>query len=120
MAINFEAANMAGYNNPKIEVFRLAFNDNWELVGAPKNSVLSDCVNRGSVPFLQLASTDRNSMYILPITYIERQTQGLDFCFSATLRAGTAPSAVLSILAVNFPATGDPVLFMQEIPAANI
>ena len=24
MAINFEAANMAGYNNPKIEVFKAA------------------------------------------------------------------------------------------------
>ena len=120
MAINFEAANMAGYNNPKIEVFTLTFNDNSELVGAPKNSVLSDCINRGSVPFLQLASTDRNSIYILPITCIQRQTKGLEFCFSAALRAGTAPSAAISFLAINFPASGDPVLFMQEIPAANI
>ena len=120
MAINFEAANMAGYNNPKIEVFPLTFNDNIELVGAPKNSVLSDCVNRGSVPFLQLASTDRDSMYILPITYIQRQTSGLEFCFSSALRAGTSPSATLSFLAVNFPTTGDPVLFMQDIPATNI
>ena len=120
MAINFAAANMAGYNNPQIEVFRLTFNDNLELIGAPKNSVLSDCVNRGSVPFLHLASTDRNSIYILPITYIYRQTSGLEFCFSSALRAGTAPSTTLSFLAVNFPATGDPVLFMQDNPAANI
>ena len=120
MAINFEAANMAGYNNPKIEVFTLTFNDNSELVGAPKNSVLLDCVNRGSVPFLQLASTDRDSIYILPITHIHRQTSGPEFCFSAALRAGTAPSATLTFLAVNFPTTGDPVLFLQEVPAANI
>ena len=120
MAINFEAANMAGYNNPQIEVFKLTFNDNLELVGGPKNSVLSDCVNRGSVPFLLLSSTDRHSMYILPITYIQWQTQGLEFCFSAAVRAGTAPSATLSFLAVNYPTTGDPVLFMQDIPAANI
>ena len=120
MAINFEAANMAGYNNPKIEVFRLTINDNLEVVEAPKNSVLSDCVNRGSVPFILLTTTDRDSMYILPITYIQWQTSGLEFCFSAALRSGTAPSATLSFVAVNFPATGDPVLFTQDIPAANI
>lgn len=120
MAINFEAANMAGYNNPQIEVFRLTFNDNLELVGAPKNSVLSDCINRGSVPFLLLTSTDRDSMYILPITYIQRQTHGLEFCFSAVVKVGTAPEAAPSVLAVNYPATGDPVLFTQDIPAANI
>ena len=120
MAINFEAANMAGYNNPKIEVFTLTFNDNSELVGAPKNSVLSDCVNRGSVPFLLLASTDRDTMYILPLTHIQRQTLGLEFCFSSALRADTSPSTTLSFLAVNFPTKGDPVLFMQEVPAANI
>ena len=120
MAINFAAANMAGYNNPQIEVFTLTLNDNLEFVGAPKNSVLSDCVNRGSVPFLQIATTDRESMYILPITYIQQQTSGLEFCFSAALRAGTAPSATPTFLAVNYPATGDPVLFIQDIPAANI
>ena len=120
MSINFEAANMAGYNNPQIEVFKLTFNDNAELVGAPKNSVLSDCVNRGSVPFLQLASTDRDTIYILPITYIQWQTSGLEFCFSAALRAGTSPSATLTFLAINFPTTGDPVFFTQDIPAANI
>ena len=120
MAINFEAANMAGYNNPKIEVFTLTINDNAEVVGAPKNSVLSDCVNRGSVPFLHLATTDRDTIYILPITLIQRQTSGLEFCFSATSRLGTSPSAPLSFIAVNFPTTGDPVLFVQDIPAANI
>ena len=120
MGINFAAANMAGYNNPQIEVFALTLNDSGEIVEAPNQSVLSDCINRGSVPFTQTITTDRNFVYILPITYIAQQTDGLEFCFSAVVRAGTAPSAIPSFVAVNYPVEGAPALFMQDIPAGNI
>ena len=36
MAINFEAANMAGYNNPKIEVFKATIDiENIKIIEAP-------------------------------------------------------------------------------------
>ena len=54
MAINFEAANMAGYNNPKIEVFTAHANENLEIDSAPIKSDILQCLNRGCIPFIQL------------------------------------------------------------------
>ena len=54
MAINFEAANMAGYNNPKIEVFTAHANENLEIVSAPTKSDILQCLNRGCIPLIQL------------------------------------------------------------------
>ena len=120
MAINFAAANMAGYNNPKIEVFTLTLNNDGEIVEAPNQSVLSDCINRGSVPFLRITTTDHDTVYILPITYIQQQTDGPEFCFSTVTKAGTHTSTAPSVTAVNYPAKGAPQLFTQDIPAGNI
>ena len=120
MAINFEAANMAGYNNPKIEVFTLTLNNDSEIAEAPNQSVLSDCINRGSVPFLRITTTDHNTMYILPITYIQQQTNGPEFCFSTVTKGGTATSVAPSVTAVNYPSEGAPQLFVQDIPVGNI
>ena len=121
MSINFAAANMAGYNNPEIEVFPLTVNDNLEIVETPNQSVLSDCINRGSVPFLRITTSDYTSVYILPITYIQQQTSDLlEFCFSAIVRLGTKPSDIPIVLVVNYPTTGAPTLFTQDIPAGNI
>ena len=119
MAINFAAANMAGYNNPQIEVFEFTFNDNLEITESPNQSVLSDCINRGSVPFLRAATTDHNTVYILPITYITQQAAGLEFCFSNIIQANSLGGTPI-ILAVNYPITGAPTLSVQEIPMNNI
>ena len=55
MAINFEAANMAGYNNPKIEVFKAAANsDTNTLISAPSKSKILRCLTRGSIPAILL------------------------------------------------------------------
>ena len=54
MAINFEAANMAGYNNPKIEVFTAHANENLEIDSAPIKSDILQCLNRGCIPFIRL------------------------------------------------------------------
>ena len=57
MAINFEAANMAGYNNPKIEVFKAHVNENMEVTYAPMKSEIYDSLNRGRIPFILLSIT---------------------------------------------------------------
>lgn len=55
MAINFEAANMAGYNNPKIEVFKAATAPNTDtLISAPRKTEIIKCLTRGSIPAILL------------------------------------------------------------------
>ena len=51
MAINFEAANMAGYNNPKIEVYKAALaEDAKTLAQYPDKVTIMAAINRGSIP----------------------------------------------------------------------
>ena len=51
MATNFEAANMAGYNNPKIEVFSAVTNpDDNTIISAPSKTEIIRCLRRGSIP----------------------------------------------------------------------
>ena len=58
MAINFEAANMAGYNNPKIEVFKAAADtDTDTLISAPSKTNIIRCLTRGSIPAILLTYT---------------------------------------------------------------
>ena len=66
MAINFEAANMAGYNNPKIEVFK-AFADSGTLAvtSAPSKTELLRCMHRGSIPVIMTTYPDGSAGYIL-------------------------------------------------------
>ena len=79
MAINFEAANMAGYNNPKIEVFEVALGESG-IERFPKKSVISDCINRGSVPFILLTSgSSRMPAYLLTFSYIDIDTNAIYF-----------------------------------------
>ena len=119
MAINFEAANMAGYNNPKIEVFKVTLNDEFGIADAPNQSVLSECINRGSVPFLHVTTAAHDSVYILPMNYIQQQTRGLDLGFSAVVRTGSAPSAPSFIFTIFYPSMGAPLMFTQEIPSGT-
>ena len=58
MAINFEAANMAGYNNPKIEVFKAAANpDTDAITNAPSKTKILRCLTRGTIPAILLTYT---------------------------------------------------------------
>ena len=58
MAINFEAANMAGYNNPRIEVFKAHANENFEIDNAPIKSEILHCLNRGCIPMILLSANN--------------------------------------------------------------
>ena len=66
MAINFEAANMAGYNNPKIEVFKAIINfETNAITEAPRKNEIIRCLNRGSIPAIMCASPDGSEEYLL-------------------------------------------------------
>lgn len=65
MAINFEAANMAGYNNPKIEVFKAVLDGNTEtFTNAPLKPEIISCLNRGTIPAILVVSDGVDAGYM--------------------------------------------------------
>ena len=70
MAINFAAANMAGYNNPQIEVFKAVLSSNDELVQYPNKTDILNCINRGALPFILLFMTNGGAFIPLPLSII--------------------------------------------------
>ena len=66
MAINFEAANMAGYNNPKIEVFKATVDiENIKIIDAPRKAEIIRCLQRGSIPALLQTTPDGSESNLL-------------------------------------------------------
>ena len=91
MAINFEAANMAGYNNPKIEVFEARTNDMFEIVFAPKKSEIVNSITRGCIPFILLIKDSDGvaSHFLLRFEGSQVVLGGSALSFSAVLTFGT-------------------------------
>ena len=85
MAINFEAANMAGYNNPRIEVFRAALNPNDELVQYPSKTDILNCIKRGALPFILLFMPNGDAFITLPLAIItgDGGSASILFCISS-------------------------------------
>ena len=66
MSINFEAANMAGYNNPKIEVFKATVDiENLKIIDAPRKAEIIRCLQRGSIPAIQQTTPDGSESNML-------------------------------------------------------
>ena len=66
MAINFEAANMAGYNNPKIEVFKAIINlETNAIIEAPHKTDIIRCLRRGSIPAILQTTPDGSESNLL-------------------------------------------------------
>ena len=79
MAINFEAANMAGYNNPKIEVFKAAANlETNTLISAPSKSKILRCLARRSIPAILVTYTydGGSESYLLYVEYWIQEAEG--------------------------------------------
>lgn len=84
MTINFAAANMAGYNNPQIEVFRAVLNNVDELVQYPSKTDILNCINRGALPFILLFMTNGNAFIQLPLTIIAEDAGSVSILFRST------------------------------------
>ena len=85
MAINFEAANMAGYNNPKIEVFNAIINfETNAITGAPHKTELIRCLHRGSIPAIMCASPDGSEGYLLWLSTFVTTNEGDTLMFGNT------------------------------------
>ena len=116
MAINFEAANMAGYNNPKIEVFVITLNSDGNIANAPSKSEIINCIQRGSVPFLFMADADLLTSWLLPLSKVIIQSSGeyeLSFCNVFYDSSGT-----YSTLSIFYPQADNtpPTLAFRELP----
>ena len=97
MAINFEAANMAGYNNPKIEVFDVTMGETG-VEQFPRKSVILDCIKRGAVPVLVATDTNRTEMYILYLCILASSADGYTISFSTSAKpTPTDPPVIISI-----------------------
>ena len=90
MAINFEAANMAGYNNPKIEVFKAALAaDGQTLAQYPNKATIMAAISRGSIPFILLNNsvTGQQCLLILHDMVAVEDSSAIDFT-AASATAG--------------------------------
>ena len=66
MAINFAAANMAGYNNPKIEVFKAIMDLGTNTISdAPSKTEIIRCLQRGSIPSIMSTTPDGSESNLL-------------------------------------------------------
>ena len=83
MSINFEAANMAGYNNPKIEVFKAIMDSATHIISdAPNKQEIIRCLRRGSIPALVVISPDGSEISMLWITaYVD--SEGVTVAFGS-------------------------------------
>ena len=97
MAINLEAANMAGYNNPKIEVFKAALaGDGKTLAQYPDKADIIAAVNRGSIPFILLNNSVMGQQCLLTLHDIVLVEDSAAMNF-------TAASALAGDLAISYP-----------------
>ena len=78
MAINFEAANMAGYNNPEVYMLRASSNaETGEILYAPRVSEINNIVKSGFMPVVCLAGGGYT--FVLPLACISADG---DYIFS--------------------------------------
>ena len=100
MAINFEAANMAGYNNPRIEVFKAVMNPETNAItSAPSKTEVIKCLSRGAIPLILLSYPDGSTMYMLWIHSVMPEGAGETIYFSnGTLVIAYSPDSEQPVL----------------------
>lgn len=108
MSINFAAANMAGYNNPKIEVFSAISSEAGDsLAQYPSKSEILNCLSRGSVPVIMLRYD--TSRYLLLLSDWDNSEAGAVINFFTP--GGTSSSTKIGII---YPENGSkPVLIIE-------
>ena len=68
MSINFEAANMAGYNNPEVYMLRATVNADTGVISAPSVPAINNIVKSGFMPIICL--TGGGNTFVLPLVSI--------------------------------------------------
>ena len=65
MAINFEAANMVGYNNPKIVVLNVELNSQLAVISAPKVADIKNIFKSGFIPVIRVLNQIPGGSFVL-------------------------------------------------------
>ena len=113
MAINFAAANMAGYNNPQIEVVTLVMDKKGNFIKTPTYEIISKILGRGAIPFLAVTNAPRSVCSVLPLSYYDTE-QGF-MQFSQCTQNAPADQNTMLFLSVRFRSgSGTPTL--KQIP----
>lgn len=114
MAINFEAANMAGYNNPKVYMLTVTVKMDGNLFvvdDIPNYSTLTNIIKSGYLPSLYaMLPTGDNA--ILPLTAISNE--GVYQFSAAIYTAPTAAQNSKSLISIIYGSTFDHPLFKSE------
>lgn len=108
MAINFAAANMAGYNNPEIRMILVTTDlGSGAFIDPPSYADIQNICKSGAFPVLCVTDADRSFAYILPLSsYTSDVSEGLfSFCSAIKEDSSTPPSIVSVIYAkgVTYP-----------------
>ena len=113
MAINFEAANMAGYNNPKIEVFKAHSSDRTTLDEAPTKTDILNCIRGGTIPYIMLNVLDVWQILLPCSAVLDDAAEGgtmICFTFKGTLTEGNTTEA-----RILYPSGNNPPIFTFAI-----
>ena len=113
MDINFAAANMAGYNNPQIEIVTLLTDNEGNFTNPPTYEIISKILRRGAIPFLAITDASSTMYYALPLSYY---SSGL-ITFSCITQSSTSQGNMIAeFVSVKFtPDAGSPIFTRMPI-----
>ena len=118
MAINFAAANMAGYSNPEVKIIPMTAGLGDEVVNPPSYADISNICKHGKVPAIHIALPGSNTAYILQLGYYDPDM--FSFCglvHNGALSEGSTPM----VCTVIFRADGTaPALQIYSLPSQTI
>ena len=100
MAINFAAANMAGYNNPQIEIVTLAMNKEGGFTNPPTYETLDKIMRRGAFPLLSMTDPTGASSFVLALSYYNSAPDFMTF--SCITQPSKADSNTATFIFVKF------------------
>lgn len=109
MGINFAAANMAGYNNPEIEIVPLMLDSGDAPTNPPTYETVDKILQRGVVPFLTITTPAGTIYYVVPLSYYN-SSSGL-ITFSGCTQTVSGEQNSMNLVTVKFlRGVGSPIV----------
>ena len=113
MSINFAAANMAGYNNPAIEIVTLVMDKKGNFINPPTYEIISKILGRGAIPFLAITNAPRSVCSVLPLSYYDTEHGFIQF--SQCTQSTPADQDTMLFLSARFR-SGSDTPTLKQIP----
>ena len=118
MAINFAAANMAGYNNPEVKIISMVLGSGGVPISTPSYDDISNICKSGELPVLYLSDHNHINTYILPLCEFKfyKQTAWM-FTFRAIIQSGTIETSPPMVVSVYFKEGETPIIHYFQLPS---